>query len=310
MYRVVLLIFVAVVTALSAANGQLAVRIRSDKDTFLVYEAIPVNISIQNYSGRTIQLEADNSTPWLEFAIVDEDNNMVRAVSKPATEDAILIPPGQTISHTIDLLPLYELRSRGSYRIQAVVNGSSGATVSSPLHVTLTNGRELWSQVVGLPVTEGGKEEYRTCALFARRGSHEDVLFISVRDEPHGVVYSLVPLGGFLPTSVPQTRMDRSGNVHVLFQNGPRSYGYMVVDSAAKVVTRAAFSDFLSRPELVSEDAEVTVRGGEQTYPKPERILTEEEITPPPPAKPKDKRHWWWRFEPRAPSEVGSQLAH
>ena len=49
----------------------LTVQVRSAKDTFLVYEAIPVTVSIHNYSSRSLQLEESNQESWLDFVVLD-----------------------------------------------------------------------------------------------------------------------------------------------------------------------------------------------------------------------------------------------
>jgi hypothetical protein len=286
--------------SLNVVAAPLTVQVRSAKDTFLVYEAIPVTVSIHNYSSRSLQLEESNQESWLDFVVLDENNSIVHALGHPVFGQPVLIPPGETVSQTIDVLPLYELRERGAYRIQAVVKSPLGNVESAPLRVWLTNGRELWTQEVGLPTAEGTPEQFRTYTLLAYRGPHDDSLFVGVRDDARQVVYSLVSLGSFLSTVAPQPRADRAGNLHVLYQNGPRSFGYVKVDPSAKALERAAYSDFASSPTLTVNDGEVSVTGGEQTYPKTERIMTDEELNPPPPPAPKPKRHWWWPFGPRA----------
>jgi hypothetical protein len=281
----------------AAVAAPLGVQVQSEKDSYLVYESIPVTVSIHNYSGRTVQLNETARASWLDFIVVGEGNSFVRKLRQPQAGAAVLIAPGETVSRTVDLLPLYELRNRGTFRIQAVVQGEAGRFESPPIRFSLIHGRELWSQVVGL----SGTEEYRTYALLARRGERDDRLYVSVRDEPNDVAYGLVPLGTFLSTTPPQARVDRSGTLHVLFQNGPRSHGYVAIDPSARPVARAGYSDFTSHPRLVVADGTVSVTGGEQTYPRVERLLTEEELNPPPPPPPKKpKRHWWWPFGARS----------
>jgi len=43
------------------------------------------------------------------------------------------------------------------------------------------------------------------------------------------------------------------------------------------------------------------VQGGEQVYPRVERVMTDEDLQPPPPVipKPKKHKHWWWPFGPK-----------
>lgn len=288
----------ALLVALSrpAIGAQVGIQVRCEKDTFLVYESIPVSLSIHNYSGRPLQLADNEGKSWLGFMITDEGNSLVRAVAEPDTKQPLLIEPGQSVTRTIDLLPLYELRARGSYRVQATVTVGGTAAVSAPFHITVTNGREVWSQFIGLPVAEGAGEEYRTYSLLARRGEREDSLYIGVQNESQQIVYSLVSLGGFLSTTKPQAFIDGEARLHVLFQNGPRSFGYACVDSSAKQMARAAYSDFQSSPTLLLDAGKVEVRGGEQIYPRPEHILANGDLKPPPPPKPKSKRRWWWPF--------------
>lgn len=287
----------------SAVAAPLGVEIRSEKDTYLVYEEIPLQVTIHNYSGRTVQLGGDDQEPWLDLIVTGESGAMIRALGRPTFGQPVLIPPGQTVSQTINLLPLYELRERGTYRVRAIVRNAAGAYESGVARFALINGRELWSQMVGLPVHEGGPEDYRTFALLAHRGPRDDELYVSVKDDAQGVVYSLVPLGSFLSTLQPEVRLDNNGSLHVLYQNTPRSFGYVVVDAFARPSGRAAYSDFTSQPKLTVNNGEVSVTGGEQTYPKVERILTDGELNPPPPpppSKPKPKKRWFWPFGPRS----------
>jgi hypothetical protein len=111
-------------------------------------------------------------------------------------------------------------------------------------------------------------------------------------------------VGPYLFPGEPAARIDKTGHLHVLFQNGPRSFGYVHIDPAAKLLQRMAYADFLSRPELVVADGEVRVQGGEQTYPRPARLASDEPASAPQPA-PKPKRKWWWPFGPRKTNSAG-----
>ena len=118
------------------------------------------------------------------------------------------------------------------------------------------------------------------------------------------MVYGLIPLGGFLTLTPPEARIDRQGQLHVLYQTGPRAFGYVEVDPNARILTKAVYSDFITKPQLIVNDGAVTVHGGEQIYPVPEHVMTNNEDAVAPPPKPKPKRHWWWPFGPkRQPGE-------
>ena len=294
--RRMILLWLLVSGALAmTASAQLAVQVRVPHSSLLVYESIPIIVSLQNFSGRPIQLADTPTAHWLKLLVTDESNSIVPVTGTLGASEPVEVGPGKAVAQTIDLLTLFALRSRGTYRVQAIVTGPAGTMVSTPVQFELIHGREIWTQTTGLPA---GQDDYRTYSLVTRHAGNDELLFVSVREEPMRTMYSLVPLGMTLPTSAPQVKLDKLSHLHVLFQNGPRSYGYLQVDPQAQASERAAYSDFISRPELADKDGVVTVVGGEQTYPKSERLLTEEELNPPPPPKPKPKKKWFWPFGP------------
>jgi hypothetical protein len=114
-------------------------------------------------------------------------------------------------------------------------------------------------------------------------------------------VYGLLEMGQYIPLGEPSVRFDKEACLHLLYQSGPRAFGYVRVDPSSHVLDRAGYSDFSSKPELVGDLAgTVTVSGGEKVFPRSERMLTREELNPPPPppAPPKPRHKWWWPFGP------------
>jgi hypothetical protein len=58
--------------------------------------------------------------------------------------------------------------------------------------------------------------------------------------------------------------VDRSNNLHVLYQNGPHSFSYTVVDPNGHVIRRETY-DFTTRPRLQADrDGNLTVVGGKR----------------------------------------------
>ena len=294
MRRLTFLLFSLGVLATNAL-AQLTVQIRIPQTTLLVYESIPVIVSIQNFSGHQIQLADTGDSRWLKFTVTDRSGSAIPATGALAASELVTIEPGKAVTQTIDLLPLFAIRSRGLYRVQASVHCPAGSAVSTIVDLTLMEGREIWRQTVGLP---GSQNEYRNYALVTRREGNMELLFASVREDSAQAVYSLVSLGELLPTGAPQARLDQRGHLHVLFQNGPRSFGYVHIDPSAKVQALAAYSNFDTWPELTEKDGVISVVGGEQTYPKSEHIMTDDELNPPSqaPVKPKPAKKPWWKF--------------
>lgn len=301
--------FLFAATMLTAdLHAQLSIQLQAEKDFYLLYESIPVVVSLRNLSGRTIQLDGSAERSWLNFLVHEQSGAAVRATGQVNTSETVLIPPGQTVNRAVDIVPLFELRSRGNYRVQAKVDASGISAVSEPVKFTVLQGRELWSQMVGLPSVDNSKDEYRTYVLLAHRTEREERFYVSVRDEPGKLVYGVVPLGVFLPIHQPTAQIDRDAHLHVIFQNAPRSFAYVEVDPRAKIIQRAAFSDYMSRPRLVNDKGVITVAGGEQVYPKMERILTEEEMNPPPSPPPPPKKKSWWPFGKKEQKPEGDEL--
>ena len=300
MRRIVFLLVAALAGAFGTdAQAQLTVGARMTRDIFLLYEPLSVLVTVHNISGRPVQLDEVAGRHWLDFTIAYEDGREVLCLARLQPEGAVTIPPGQTITRTVDLLPLYDLRTRGNYRAQAAVNNGGVRTLSAPLRFNIIQGRETWAQTVGLPVSEDQPEEYRTFLLQTRREGQSDRLYVCVRDNKKGIVYGLLEMGSYVPLGEPSVRFDKAACLHLLYQSGPRAFGYVRVDPSARVLDRAGYSDYSSKPELVSDlEGAVTVRGGEKVFPRSERMLTTEDLNPPPPPPPKHKNKWWWPFGP------------
>jgi hypothetical protein len=279
----------------SDVSAQLSVQLRMEKDAYLLYEAIPVIVTIRNNSGRNIQLDGSRDFSWLDFTVNDNVGAVVPRLGRVNTEQTVLLPAGQAITRTVDLTPMFEMRAAGNYRVRVALAADMVRAFSETLKFNITKGRDLWQKTVGLPSVDNDKDEYRNYALQAYRSDKDERLFAIVKDDPPRVVYGVVPLGPFLPIYQPVTEIDRYGHLHVLYQNGPRSFAYVEIDPRARQLQRAVYSDHMSFPRLVNQKGAVAVQGGEQIYPRQERILTEAELNPPPPtnAPPKKKKHWW-----------------
>jgi hypothetical protein len=286
---------VALVAATGTSHAQINVRLQTAQDTFLLYEAIPVILAIQNFSARTVELTGEDGKPWLSFLVTDESGNMVGQTELALPATPVLIPAGQTIAHTIDLLPYFQLRARGNFKVQAYISARGTVANSQPLRFTIMHGREIASVTKGLQMADGEKDQYRTYVLMARAMHSGDQLYALVRDDDNGRVFEMVMLGKYTPSVKPSMMVDREGSVHVLFQGAPRSFGYARITSEGRVFERKIFSDYRSSPELVQNEGEVSVVGGEQVYPKIERILTEEDLNPQP-LPPIVKKKPWWKF--------------
>ena len=302
MRRLLFLLIAALAGAFGTrAQAQLIVQVRMPRDGFLLYEPLPVQVTVRNVSGRPIQLSEVENRHWLDFIVTGESDREVLCLVKLQPEGSVTIPANQAVTRVVDLLPLYDLRTHGVYRVQAEINRDGIRTSSALLRFHITQGREIWTQTVGLPARDDQPEEYRTFSLQTRRDEQADYLYVCVRDEKKNIVYGMLEMGSYIPLGEPGVRFDKEACLHLLYQSSPRAFGYVRVDSSAHLLDRAVYSDYSSNPELVSDlEGTVVVRGGEKIFPRPDRMLTSKELkpTPPPPPPPKPKKKWWWPFGP------------
>lgn len=300
MRRVSLIWLAGLLTLATSGLAQFDIQVRMDRDTYLLYEAVPVSVAIRNYSGRLVTVNTHEES-WLEFLITDEAGSVVRPVKSLRLDEPLVIGPGQTVVQTFDILPAYELRQRGTYRLRARMNQAGQVRLSSPVPFTILQGREIWHQIAGLPPGPDGRDEYRLYSLVARQAPDGVMLYVGVQDQEKQLVYGMLPLGVLVPVDEPQAQIDKDGRLHVLFQTRPRLFGYVCVDGQAKIVETAIYSDLLSKPQLaVSAERTVSVVGGEKTSPRDASRIQEAPAPSSPPPPPKKK--WWWPFGPHDPS--------
>jgi hypothetical protein len=304
MRRLIVFAFLAALLAVpSGVRAQISVQVTMERDTFILFESIPAVVTIHNFSARTIDLANQGETHWLNFLITDEAGASLSPVGDTLTTEPVKVEPGRTQSVSVNLLTHFDLRQHGVFTARAMVEADGAHAISPPVRFTILNGREIWRQTVGLPLAEGDtNQQYRTYTLLLRRSSYNEVLYAGVQDEPHGLVYGMVPLGGFIALGNPTAKVDGVGHLHVLYRSGPRAISYDEINPDARIVKSLIYSDVMSTPQLMAEDdGVVTVEGGEQVYPRLERVMTDADLHPPPPvvAKPKKHKHWWWPFGPK-----------
>jgi hypothetical protein len=284
-----------------SARAQVSVQVKMDRDTLIQFESIPAVVTVVNFSGRAVELADRSTAPWLRFFITDEAGANISPVGNPLASEAVTIRPGQTESITVNLLTHFDLRQRGVFTARAVVDAEGVQAISPPVKFTIINGREIWRQTVGLPPADGEtNQQYRTYSLLSRRSAYDEVLYAGVQDEPHGLVYGMIPLGKCIALGEPSSKVDAAAHLHVLYRSAPRSISYDEIDPDARIVKRVVYSDVMSAPQLVTQDdGAVAVQGGEQIYPRIERVMTDEDFRAPPSVISKPKKpqhHWWWPF--------------
>jgi hypothetical protein len=255
-------VFVASVSCLQA---QVTVDVSLDQDEFLTREALPLAVRITNRSGQTLQLGADPG--WLTFSIESPDGFIVVKTGETPVVGEFTLESSKRAIKRVDLEPYFNFPKPGRYTVTATVTVKEwNRQISSPpKSFDIITGSKMWEQEVGLPKatdTDTRAPELRRYALHqANYLKKQLMLYVQVSDA-NGKIFKVFPIGPMLSFGGPEPQIDRRSNLHVLYQDGARSYSYTVVDPQGEVIVRQSY-DMTSRPRLKPDaDGNLQVVGG------------------------------------------------
>src|SRR5204863_6065890 len=138
---------------------------------------------------------------------------------------------------------------------------------TNPKHAVMgiTSGVKLWETRFGVPQEDANtRPEIRKFQLVQANHLKELTLYVRITDETESFTYSIFTLGALIGFSRPEPQLDRWSNLHVLYQDGARSFRYNVVTPTGLLLTRESWEIKDSgRPELnVGNDGHIAVAGG------------------------------------------------
>jgi hypothetical protein len=88
-------------------------------------------------------------------------------------------------------------------------------------------------------------------------------LYARVSDPSGEKMYVTFPIGNLVSFGEPERQIDRFSNLHVLHQNGARSYNYVVLSPNGRLGIREAYEITATRPHLKSDpEGKIFVQGG------------------------------------------------
>jgi hypothetical protein len=258
-----------------AAYSQVTVSVVLEQDQFLRNETLPVRVRILNSSGQT--LEIGQSQDWLVFQIQDSEGHDVRQLDKVPLADPFKLEASKVANLSIDLLPYFEISKIGRYTLTTALrlDQLGGSFTSPPKGFDVIAGTKLWEREFGLPAT--GVPEVRKYALVQANFLKHLRLYVRITDPLENRVFRVVPLGQLLSFSKPEALLDKSSNLHVLFQNTARAFFYLVITPDGELIIRQTYHyKDGSRPSLRHDEEQgIHITGGERRV-----LLTD---LPPPP---------------------------
>ena len=247
-----------------ASRAQMSVTMEPTKKLFVAYEPVTVTVSITNRAGRDIVL-ASRGTPWLSFSVTDSNGNLVSPGGSTSFEP-VMIPAGQMLSRKINVNSMYPMGQKGIYRVSASVYFPQLDRYfqSQPSTIQISDGRELWRQVVGVPEGQEGEGTYRRYTLLSFNTGSERLLYVRVQDDRSGAVFATFSLGQFIAIREPEWTIDGQNQLHILQLGAPRTYAHTIINVDGQIVARKVYYEATGqKPQLApTGTGEIVVSGG------------------------------------------------
>ncbi|MGN6386404.1 MAG: hypothetical protein ACTHMT_09210 [Verrucomicrobiota bacterium] len=254
------------ILSLASASAQLRVEVSFEQETYLPKEPMNAVVRIYNSSGQTLVLGTNET--WLTFSIENANGAIVEQKKVPDVVGEFTLPSAHRARKFVDLAAAYDLTKFGRYYVTATVHipqWNQSFTSYKHAVVGISTGVKLWERAFGVPQEKGqGKPEIRKFQLVQANHLKELSLFVRITDENDSYTFDIFPLGPLMGLSRPEPQMDQWSNLHVLYQDGARSFRYTVIMPDGMILTRQSWEiEQNSRPQLVSgEDGRIKVAGG------------------------------------------------
>lgn len=237
--------------------AQLSVSIKPSQKEFIAYEAINVEVTIRNQSGRDLTLRnTPTNNGWIDFVVRNQSGRVVHTLAKQQYSPA-QIATGKSIKSTFTLNQAYTLDLPGNYSVYAIVRmpnqaGDQG-TRSRASFFTINRGAVKWSTKVGVPGVSGDEREYRIISAKSAPQTPPQ-LYVQVEDVKRGRILVTYSMGRYLSFRKPQYTIDRKNNLHVLFLVSPELHCHTIVNTQGKTIKRTYLKSIGSgHPALVTE---------------------------------------------------------
>lgn len=252
---------------LARTFGQVSVEVVLDQEQFLPNESLETAVRVSNQSGRTLDLGNDDE--WLSFSVESRDNFVVRKTGEAPVAGKFSLESSKVATKRIDLAPYFSLTKAGRYKMTATVRikGWDQAFSSKPKFFEVINGAKLWEREFGVPPAPGAVNaapEVRKYMLQQANYLRRLRLYVRLTDAGDSKTFRVVNAGPMVSVSRPEPQLDKSSNLHLLWQTGARVYTYVVVNPDGELLVRRLY-DMVnnSRPRLqVDADGEFSISGG------------------------------------------------
>ena len=259
----------------TALSQRVAIELVTEQDTFLPNEPLYVGVRITNRSGQPVIFGQDED--WIKFSVFGQKRMPVAKAGDPAGGGIFVVPSSSRSIKWFDLAPFFEMNQIGPYTISATVKVKQWNEViiaNPPKTVNVVKGVTIGEQEFGLPTPIGSSKppELRKYILQQVRHPNQHRLYVRVTDDTGFKIFGVTPIGTLVSFSKPEFQVDQVGNLHVLHQNGAKTFNYCIANPAGTVVARQTHEHTAKRPVLAVDEVGRTVVQGGQRKPLPSDI--------------------------------------
>jgi hypothetical protein len=245
--------------------AQVTVEVDLRQNQFLPGESLTAAVRISNRSGQTLRLGSEED--WLTFSVESRDGYVVLKTGEAPVVGEFTLESSKRATKEVDIAPYFNLSKPGRYTITANVylKDWSRQLSSQPKVFDIIEGAKLWEREVGVPRVSGRTNQAPDLRKYTLQQANylkkSLMLYVQVTDGS-GKINRVYPLGPMLSFGQPEPEVDKLSNLHVLYQNGPHSFHYVVINTDGDVIVRQTY-DYTTRPRLrVNDEGNLVVMGG------------------------------------------------
>lgn len=251
-------------------SAQVSVELRCAQEQYLLGEPVIMIVEISNQSGQPLELGQEPD--WLTFAVEMRNGAPVPQPGKLALPGPFRLESAQLGRVRVDLEPAFRLDKLANYLVAATlkVPGWAEPVSSRTVSFTIIRGTTLWEQEFGLPAdplapATNRPTEARKYTLLQANTVKQLRLYVRISEPATDKIFATFPIGNLVSFGRPERQIDRFSNLHVLHQNGARTFNYVVINPWGRLGLRETYEVTTTRPHLRADaDGKVFVSGGQR----------------------------------------------
>jgi hypothetical protein len=259
------ILVVLLFASLGRLSAQVTVELLTEQDEFLPGEAIPIVARITNHSGQTLAFGHEKG--WLKFSVSAKEGYVGMRQEDIPTGEEFTLQSSEMAKVKLNLAPYFELNRPGHYQVTATVSIPEWKRQikSDTKSIDVISGARIWQQEFGLPKAStdtNGPPELRIYALQEANYLKRNLMLYAQVTDSGGRNNRVTPIGPMISFGQPTATVDKVSNLHVLYQNGPRTFSYTVINPNCEIMTRQTY-EYTSRLRMIADaDGNITVEGG------------------------------------------------